>query len=133
MNGRDFETIVWQDQQTDLGFLPAGQTETVSFPAALGQSEKLCALLAELRSKYSHVVVDLPSLSEIADAHYAAHLLDGIVVVAEWGRPEQTPLRDQLARVGLDGANVLGVILMRVPADREHQFQSIVNTRSIRS
>ena len=68
-------------------------------------------LLAELRSRYSYVVVDLPSLSKVADAHYAAHLLDGIVVVAEWGRPERTPLSEQLARIGLDGTNVLGVVL----------------------
>jgi succinoglycan biosynthesis transport protein ExoP len=104
-------TMVWQDQQTDLGFLAAGRTATASLPVALGQSEPMRNLLAELRSKYSYVVVDLPSLPEVADAHYAAHLLDGIVVVAEWGRAESTPLREQLARIGLDGTNVLGVVL----------------------
>jgi succinoglycan biosynthesis transport protein ExoP len=121
------ETIVWQDQQTDLGFLPAGQTDSASLPVALGQSENLRALLAELRSKYSHVVVDLPSLSEIADAHYAAHLLDGIVIVAEWGRPEQTPLMEQLARIGLDGANVLGVILNK--ASLKAKWQDVAPAR----
>ena len=69
-------------------------------------------LLADLRSRYSYVVVDLPSLSAVADAHYAAHMLDGIVVVAEWGQPG-TAVADgeACARIGLDETNILGVVL----------------------
>jgi polysaccharide biosynthesis transport protein len=88
-------------------------------------------LLAVLRSRYSYVVVDLPSLSTVADAHYAAHMLDAIVVVAEWGRPERTALSEQLARIGLDETSVLGVVLNKAslkekwndvaPSAREHE------------
>jgi succinoglycan biosynthesis transport protein ExoP len=115
--------IIHQDPQTDLSFLAAGQPETGALPVALGLSEQMHNLLAELRSRYSYVVVDLPSLSEIADAHYAAHLLDGIVVVAEWGRPERSPLIEQLARVGLDETNVLGVVLNKASLKAKWQVQ----------
>ena len=112
LDGRaKLSTIVCQDQQTDLSFLAAGYADNASLPGALGQSEQMHNLLADLRSKYSYVVVDLPSLSAVADAHYAAHMLDAIVVVAEWGRPERSPLIDKLARIGLDETNILGVVL----------------------
>ena len=112
LNGRALlPAMVCQDEQTGLNFLPTGYSDSTSLPGMLGQSEQMHGLLAVLRSRYSYVVVDLPPLSTVADAHYAAHMLDAIVVVAEWGRPERTALSEQLARIGLDETNVLGVIL----------------------
>jgi succinoglycan biosynthesis transport protein ExoP len=112
LNGRALlPAIVCQDEQTGLSFLPTGYSDSASLPGMLGQSEQMHGLLAVLRSRYSYVVVDLPSLSTVADAHYAAHMLDAIVVVAEWGRPERAALSEQLTRIGLDETSVLGVVL----------------------
>jgi succinoglycan biosynthesis transport protein ExoP len=104
-------TVVNQDQRTGLAFLAAGDRDTELPPVAPGQSEQMHNLLAELRCKCSYVVVDLPSLSSVADVHYAAHMLDAIVVVAQWGRPEGAELAEKLARIGLDETSVLGVVL----------------------
>jgi succinoglycan biosynthesis transport protein ExoP len=103
--------VVHQDQRTGLSFLAAGDLSSGRPSAAPGQSEQMHNLLAQLRCTYSHVVVDLPSLSSVTDMHYAAHMLDAIVVVAQWGRPEGTQLAEKLARIGLDETGVLGVIL----------------------
>ena len=119
--------IVSQDQQTDLSFLAAGYSATGALPVGLGQSELMHNLLAELRSRYSYVVVDLPSLPAVADAHYAAHMLDGIVIVAEWGRMEQASLNENLARIGLDETNVLGVVLNK--ADLKEKWNEVAPAR----
>ena len=103
--------LIKEDQRTGLAFLAAGDGHTELSPIAPGQSERMHNLLTELRCKYSYVVVDLPSLSSVSEVHYAAHMLDAIVVVAQWGRPEGAQLTHKLARIGLDEASVFGVVL----------------------
>jgi succinoglycan biosynthesis transport protein ExoP len=105
------DAALQRDRQTGLGFLPTGQTGIDSLPNALSLPTQMHALLAELRNTYAYVVVDLPSLPAVADTHYAAHLLDAIVVVMPWGQTEPAPLPEILARIGLDETNVLGVVL----------------------
>ena len=51
------------NRRTSAFFQPV-YSDTASLPVALGQSEQMHNLLAELRSRYSYVVVDLPSLSD---------------------------------------------------------------------
>ncbi len=103
--------VVRHDPEMALSFLPAGSFDDAAFGAALMHSEQMHQLLADLRAEYSYVVVDLPSLPLVADAHVAAHLLDAIVVVTQWGLAEREPLAEKLARIGLDETNVLGVLL----------------------
>ncbi len=128
LSGRHaLSAVVCEDPQTELSFLAAGCSDPTSLPAALGQSEPVHRLLADLRVRYSYVVVDLPSLSSVADAHYAAHMLDAIVIVAEWGRAERTPLVEKLARIGLDETNILGVVLNK--ADLRDQWNDLAPAR----
>jgi len=102
---------VRHDPQTGLSFLSAGRFDGSSFSTPLVKSEQMHELLADLRAQYSYVVVDLPPLSAVADAHMSAHLLDAIVIVTEWGREEKDRLVDKLARIGLEDANILGAVL----------------------
>ena len=115
----DVVSAVHRHPATGLDFLPAGVADPATLPRLITQSGQLHDLLANLRSTYSYVVVDLPSLSNVADAHFAAHLLDAIVVVAEWGQAEHVRLPESLARIGLNAADVLGVVLNKASLKRK--------------
>jgi succinoglycan biosynthesis transport protein ExoP len=115
----DIFSAVHRHPATGLDFLPAGVADATALPRLVAQSGQIHELIANLRSTYSYVVIDLPSLSAVADAHFAAHMLDAIVVVAEWGRAEQMPLPENLARIGLDATNVLGVVLNKASLKRK--------------
>jgi succinoglycan biosynthesis transport protein ExoP len=118
---------IHQDPQSDLGFLSVGYSAAASLPHALAVSEPMHDLMARLRSKYSYVVVDLPPLTTVSEMHYATHLLDTVVIVAEWGSPRLASLIDNLEHVGLDLTKIMGVILNK--ADLKSWQSDIVRAR----
>ena len=104
---------------TGLDFLPAGVADAKVLPRLVTQSGQPHELINRLRATYSYVVVDLPSLPTVADAHFIMHTLDTIVVVSEWGGVERVPLPENLARIGLDETKILGVVLNKATEDEK--------------
>ena len=121
------EAALRRDLQTGLRFLPAGQGGMETAPHALNLPAQMHELLAELRANNAYVVVDLPSLPAVADTHYAAHLLDAIVLVMPWGERERVALSENLAHIGLDEANVLGAVLNK--ADLRERWNDLPSVR----
>ncbi len=77
-------------------------------------SPAMRSLLGSLRDHYDVIVADLPPVNPIVDAATIAALLDGVVLVAEWG---STPLDVVTGAAGVlftAQANVLGVALNKV-------------------
>jgi polysaccharide biosynthesis transport protein len=79
-------------------------------------SEKMAALLHTLREQYDMIIVDLPPVNPIIDGVAIAALLDGVVIVAEWGRAPVELLAEVAATLHTAQANVLGVVITK--ADR---------------
>ncbi len=115
LSGRTkLSAALWRDAATGLCFLPAGQGWGSASAMELLNTEAMADLLSELRTDFDYVVVDLPALSEVADAHAATHLLDAFVLVAEWGRTDPDTLVENVARVDLGDTRMLGVVLNKV-------------------
>ncbi len=76
-------------------------------------SEKMQALLNSLRTQYDMIVVDLPPVNPVVDGVSIAALLDGVVVVAEWGRTPLELLAEVTATLNTAQANVLGVVITK--------------------
>ena len=73
-------------------------------------------LLNLCRSKYEKIIVDLPPASVVAEARYAAPLLDAVIVVAEW---EATPAESFIACIDAcnsEPGKVIGAILNKAHA-----------------
>ncbi|MCK8783243.1 Wzz/FepE/Etk N-terminal domain-containing protein [Roseomonas sp. NAR14] len=104
---------LWRDPQTGLRFLPASANR-VPDAAGLLYSERASSVMEELRTTQDCVVVDLPALAPVIDAHAVSHLIDAFILVAEWGRVDQDMLVENLARLGLDEGGLLGVVLNKV-------------------
>lgn len=69
------------------------------------------AMLDEAQQKYSHVIVDLPPASVVAEARYVAPLLDAIIVIVEWESTSAEALMACIDACDTDPGKVFGVVL----------------------
>ncbi|UCI21310.1 ATPase [Mesorhizobium sp. B2-1-8] len=65
---------------------------------------------------YDVVIVDLPTLASGADELIVGSVLDGVVIVAEWGKTHSETLRDLVRALQASRAHVLGVLLANARA-----------------
>jgi capsular exopolysaccharide synthesis family protein len=100
-----------------LDLLPAG--DEPRNPAELLGGERLANLLAELKRRYTWILIDTPPVNPFTDACVLAPRTNGVVVVV---RMEQTP-RDLVQRsmqsIQRAGGKVLGSFLTGMASDRE--------------
>lgn len=91
-------------------------------PSELLGSPPMADLLQQLQTRFDYVVVDAPPLLPVTDAAVLSRLVDGTIVLVGAG----TVHRDQLARSmgALEnvGANVLGLVLNRVPVSEQDAY-----------
>jgi Mrp family chromosome partitioning ATPase len=59
------------------------------------------------------IIVDLPPVNPVVDGVAIASLLDGVVIVAEWGRAPVELVAEVGATLGTAQANVLGVVITK--------------------
>lgn len=75
-----------------------------------------CDLAAHELATYDIVIVDLPTLASGADELIVGSVLDGIVIVAEWGKTHVETLRGLVRTLQASRTPVLGVLLTRARA-----------------
>lgn len=84
-------------------------------PSELLGSEEMKSLIARLEATFDIVIIDAPPLLPVTDAAVLSQHVGGVVVVVgsqKTGRPE---LEKSLTALSLVGAQVLGVVLNRLP------------------
>ena len=118
---------------TDLNVLPAITAGRVGHPAEWLSHERMEAMLDEGRRRFRFVILDLPSITDCADPRAVAPLLDGVVLIAEWGRTPQAVLRTQLAEEDAIRERLLGTILNRTDARRLHRYDTGGRGRMVRA
>jgi succinoglycan biosynthesis transport protein ExoP len=105
------EDAMWHDRQTGLDVLPLGHGD-VSLD--LLENPAAGELLGSLRQQYDHIIIDLPAMEAVSDAQIAAQLVDGLLLVVEWGRTPKDLILEWLNSGGIDERNILGVVLNKV-------------------
>jgi succinoglycan biosynthesis transport protein ExoP len=110
------EDVLWRDAGSKLAFLPAAANGTGSNASSLPSlaAPEAQALLAELRAAFDFVVVDLPAVLPVGDAAAASNLVDGMVMVVEWGRTPEDVVRECIENTAIDPTRLLGVVLNKV-------------------
>jgi succinoglycan biosynthesis transport protein ExoP len=123
------EDVVWQDPLTRLDFLPAVVQSPISHPATLLTSPAMESLLAEVRSSYRYVVLDLPPLAPVVDAEAMRELVDSYVLVVEWGQTELSAIREALQSAYSIQPRILGVVLNRAETAAIRRLKAHKNSR----
>lgn len=97
-------------------FLPIAGRPIINSGDVLA-SKSMHELLRQLPNYYDMVIVDLPPLTPAVDGLAMSSLLDGVIMVVEWGTTPVPQLMDSVHALRMAQANVLGAVLVAVPAE----------------
>ncbi|MGY1709486.1 polysaccharide biosynthesis tyrosine autokinase [Geodermatophilus sp. SYSU D00758] len=75
-------------------------------------------LLDAMREYYDHVLIDAPALLPVVDAAALSASSDGCLVITRYGRTTRDELAEAATTLAAVGAQVLGVVVNRVPGKR---------------
>lgn len=120
---RSLEETVWKDPVTNLYFLPAVQTAPLFATEVLG-SESMKRLIDRLRESFDLVLVDLPPLVPVVDARAAAHLVDCMILVIEWGRTGIDVVRHALEMAPDLHQAIVGAAINKTNMDRLGKYDA---------
>jgi capsular exopolysaccharide synthesis family protein len=76
--------------------------------------EHMQVLLKDLLLSYDIIIFDVPPTNPIVDGLALSHLLDAVVVIAEWGRTPLDLLSEMVRSLRMAKISILGVIMTKV-------------------
>jgi polysaccharide biosynthesis transport protein len=91
--------------------LPFGAASGARQAAELFGSEAMRQLLPQLSRRFATTIIDLPSSTHAVYARAFGPLLDGCILVAEWGRASLPDLQAAVDLMQADRVHVLGAIV----------------------
>ncbi|SRR6266851_1345751 len=94
--------------------LPFGAASGARHPADLFGSEDMRQLLSQLGQRFATTIIDLPPSAHAVYARAFGSLLDGCILVAEWGRASLPELQAAVDLMRADRVRVLGAIVNKV-------------------
>jgi succinoglycan biosynthesis transport protein ExoP len=116
------ENALWNDPATGLTFLPAASFRDAGAAGRVRDPDAILSgfgeLLATLRARFDYIVVDLPAMLPVVDAAVAARLVDGVLIVVEWGKTPLAVVQDSIAQSQIDPERLLGVVLNKADLDQ---------------
>ncbi|MGE0665627.1 MAG: GumC family protein [Sphingomonadales bacterium] len=117
----ELEAVMHTDERFHFQYITAGsETQNV---LSLIESQKLRALLTQLKPHFGLIVVDTPPLLAVADAKVIAERCDSVVFAARWGKTSRNTLIDGLRQLEGNAAPVAGVVMTRADMDRLSSYQ----------
>lgn len=93
----------------NLTVLPAGQPS--ANPNELLASDKMKAILAELKTQFEAIILDTPAVIPYADPRILGKLVDGIILVVRAGRTRREVVARAESVLKSVGVNILGYVL----------------------
>ncbi|MHC1560650.1 tyrosine-protein kinase domain-containing protein [Actinomycetospora sp. C-140] len=115
--GRDLDAAVQRFARGRIDVITAGEAGEGPGEPLVGA--RLGTLLAALRARYDHVLVDTPPVTDAADAADVARHTDGVVLVCRRGRARATDIDVAASALALGGATVLGAVITWAAGVRE--------------
>lgn len=91
-----------------MDILPAGPD--APNPVELLESGKMDEVIAELRRRYRHVVIDAPPLYGMSDSYVLARKIDGLCLMASLGKTRNDVFRRTVASLAVLKIRVLGIV-----------------------
>ena len=105
--GADVEAVLTQVEDTSLFLIPALQVAENS--AELLGSQRMKALISNLKAEFDYVIVDSPPILHMADMNILAKIVDGLILVVRAGKTPKDIVVN--AAKSLQNANITGIVL----------------------
>ena len=93
-------------------------------PSDLLASQAMQELLATLRGRFDHIVVDTPPVLIVTDATVLSSMVDGVILVAESGATARAALVRAHRVLEGAGANILGCVLNKLDLKYDGHYGS---------
>jgi Mrp family chromosome partitioning ATPase/capsular polysaccharide biosynthesis protein len=111
------------DRKSNLTLLPVGEGRKAD-PAALWTGEKFREFLAKQAGEHDIVILDLPAIAAASDASALAPVVDGFVLVTEWGGAPADLITSVLASEPATKAKLLGVAVSKTRLGKLSRYVS---------
>jgi succinoglycan biosynthesis transport protein ExoP len=108
------ENFTLFDRKTRAHVLALTGESNVANSADILGSTAMEDLLGRLSTTFGIILLDLPALTSVVDARAVGPLLDGCIIVAEWGRAPLDALKDSIELLAAGNVLLLGVVLNKV-------------------
>jgi len=118
--GAKLDTVIQKGVLPHLDILPSGPVPPN--PSELLSSAKMEEILHTVREKYDYVLLDMPPVLPVTDAAVLSSKVDGVVLILSSGDISPEEANRTKAQLEQGGANILGVILNKVPTQRGHGY-----------
>jgi capsular exopolysaccharide synthesis family protein len=106
------DTVVVTHKPSGLHLLPAAaKNQFEHAPDPLITSTSMRDVLERARGDYDCVIVDLPAITASADVWGSSSLLDGVILVVEWGKTDQATVAEAFRSSELTNDQLVGVLL----------------------
>lgn len=92
-----------------LHVLPAGSA--VDQPLGLLKSRQVKAMIARLKERYDHVIIDVSSPSTYPDPQIIGSMVDGALLVVHAGQTPRETVSEVKKRLDIAGVNCIGLVL----------------------
>jgi capsular exopolysaccharide synthesis family protein len=125
MNEADFQRLIHETSASCLHLMTSGPVPPN--PAELLGSEQMRAMLKQLESTYTHIVIDSPPAAVVTDAVLLGSMVEGVLLVVRHcstSREVARRVRQVLQDVG---AKVFGVVLNRVKLKSQGEYYDVYN------
>jgi len=117
--GDDLDGVLHATDQEGLWIMTAGPQPPNA--GDLLMSDRLSKLVARLKERFDHVIVDSPPVIGLADAPLVAAAVEGVVYAVEARSVPGGTARNALARLRTSQARILGAVLTKFEARKGGQ------------
>lgn len=92
-------------------------------PSELLGSSRMKKFLQRISSEYDMILLDSPPVGLVTDAAILSIMVDGTILVCEAGQTEIEELKNVKSSLEKIHANILGVVMNKIPLDNEGRFK----------
>lgn len=125
VNGQTWQSVGKVDRQTKLAIIPAVLRGQFSHTSELLGSAGMRRFIENARETFEYIIVDLPPLGPVVDAKAFAPLVDGFVLVTEWGRTPRAMVRSILESEPYVADKIVGAVLNKVELKKLAKYGSL--------
>jgi len=125
VNGQTWQSVGKVDRQTKLAIIPAVLRGQFSHTSELLGSAGMRRFIENAKETFEYIIVDLPPLGPVVDAKAFAPVVDGFVLVTEWGRTPRNMVRSMLESEPYIANKIVGAVLNKVDLKKLAKYGSL--------
>lgn len=118
---RTLQECVVQDPECPSLYILKGGTVPPN-PLELLSSQTLARTIADMRDKFSHIIIDTAPILPVSDAIVLGHIADSLLLVVQAERTTTKMARDGIKRLENAGIRTMGVVLTQVHVRRSAYY-----------